>query len=77
MTDFWKEIESGAKCVRLVEQLLREEEKLLVHLKERGHSTNHSRYRIARMKYALGEISIQPSCKDYFHTENVDSYIKE
>ena len=32
MTDFWKEIESGAKCVRLVEQMLREEEfRELIH----------------------------------------------
>ena len=71
MTDFWKEIESGAKCIRLVEQLLLEEKKLLGRLKERGYSTNHSEYKIARMKYALGEISIEPSRKDYFHTENV------
>jgi hypothetical protein len=77
MTDFWKEIESGAKCVRLVEQLLREEEKLLAHLKERGYSTNHSRFKIARMKYALGETSLQPNWKDYFHTEYVDNQFKE
>ena len=77
MTDFWKEIESGAKCVRLVEQLLREEENLLAHLKERGHSTNHSEFNIARMKYALGEISIQPSWKDYFYTGNVSNNLKE
>ena len=57
------------KCVRLVEQFLREEENLLVHLKERGHSTNHSRYKIARMKYALGETSLQPNWKDYFPTK--------
>lgn len=77
MTDFWKEIENGAKCVRLVEQLLREEENLLVHLKERGHSTNHSRYKIARMKYALGETSLQPNWKDYFPTKDTDNHIKE
>ena len=77
MTDFWKEIEAGVKCVRLVEQMLREEENLLVHLKERGHSTNNSEFKIARMKYALGEISIQPSWKDYFHTTDLNNYIKE
>lgn len=71
MTNFWKEIEQGAKCVRLIEQLLREEENLLAHLKERGHSTNLSKFKIARMKYALGEISIQPNYKDYFPTTNI------
>ena len=71
MTEFWKEIESGAKCIRLVEQLLREEEKLLVHLKERGYSSNHSEFKIARMKYALGKLSLQPDWRDYFPTNNV------
>ena len=66
MTDFWKEIEQGAKCIRLVEQLLKEEEKLLIHLRERGYDARGSEYKIARMKYALGEISVPPSCKDYF-----------
>lgn len=66
MTDLWKEIEKGTKCIRLVEQLLREEENALVRLKERGIPTNCSEFRIARMKYALGEILQQPNWKDYF-----------
>ena len=72
MTDWWKEMEQGVRCIRLIEQLLREEENLLKHLKEKGHPTKTSELRIARMKYALGEISIQPNFKDYFPTRNID-----
>ena len=68
MTDFWKEIEQGVKCIRLIEQFLREEENLLNHLKERGKPTACAEYKIARMKYALGEISVQPDYRTYFPT---------
>ena len=77
MTDWCKEIERGGRCIRRSEQLLREEENLLEHLKERGHSTNHSRFKIARMKYALGETSLQPNWKDYFPTKDTDDHLKE
>ena len=66
MTGFWKEIEQGARCVRLVEELLREEENILKHLKERGIRTASVEYRIARMKYALGQINIEPFWRDYY-----------
>lgn len=72
MTDWWKEVEQGVRCIRLIEQLLREEENLLKHLKEKGHPTKTSEFRIARMQYALGEISIQPNWKDYFPPRNID-----
>lgn len=66
MTDFWKEIAQGVRCIKLVQQLLREEEKMLDFLQERGSSTNSTKFKIDRMKYALGEISIPPHYKDYF-----------
>ena len=72
MTDWWKEIEQGVRCIRLVEQLLREEENLLKHLKEKGHPTKTLEFRIARMKYALGEISIKPNFKDYFPQRSIN-----
>ena len=72
MTDFWKEIDQGVKCVKLIEQLLREDENLLKYLNEKGHPTKSTEYRIARMKYALGEISIPPHYKDYFPQKNTN-----
>ena len=67
MTSFWKEMEQGVKCIRLVEQLLREEEDLLERLRERENfKTATTEYRIARMKYALGEISTHPNYREYF-----------
>lgn len=69
MTDFWKEIEQGAKCIRLIEQFLREEENLLNYLKERGKPAACVEYKIARMKYALGEISVRPDYRAYFPTK--------
>ena len=66
MNDFWKEMEQGAKCIRLVEQLLREEKNALKQMKERGMQTASVEYRIARMEYALGQISIEPFWRDYF-----------
>ena len=72
MTEFWKEMQQGVRCISLIEQLLREEESLLKHLKEKGHPTKTSEFRIARMKYALGDISIQPNWKDYFPQKNTN-----
>ena len=77
MTEFWKEMQQGVRCISLIEQLLREEERLVKHLSERGRSTNLSEYKIARMRYALGEISIHPHWKDYFPTPNPDDYMNE
>ena len=73
MTGFWKDMEQGIKCIRLVEQLLKEEENLLRHLQERGRATACTEYRIARMKYALGEINTPPFSHDYFHRPNKES----
>lgn len=69
MADFWKEIEKGYKCITLATQLLKEREKTSKYLKERGLDTRHAEFEIARLKYALGEISIAPDPKDYFYTE--------
>jgi hypothetical protein len=77
MSNFWKEMECGVRCVRLVEQFLKEEENLLQHLTEMGCSTSHAEFTIARMKYALGEVSIRPNWRDYFPTNDADSHIKE
>lgn len=66
MTEFWTEMEKGVKCIRLVEELLREEEKLMHLSKERGRPTNASEYKIARMMYALGELHVKPSVRNYF-----------
>ena len=69
MTDFWKEMKQGVECIKLVEQFLREEEHLLNYLKERGMSTACSEYRIARMQFALGKISVRPDYRTYFSTK--------
>lgn len=70
MTDFWREIEQGAKCIRLVEQFLEEEEHNLNWLKDRGKTTSTCEFKIARMKYALGEISTEPDYASYFPTKD-------
>lgn len=75
MTDFWKDIEQGARCIRLIEQFLREEQGVLKRLKEHGMATACSEYRIARMRYALGELSIDPNYRDYFPPKE-DTFIE-
>ena len=77
MTDFWKEMEQGVNCIKLIKQLLIEEERLVKHLSERGHSTKLSEYKIARMRHALGEISIYPNWKEYFPTSRPEDCINE
>lgn len=69
MTDFWKELDQGIKCIKLVEQLLKEKELLLDYLKERGSTTASVEFEIARMKYALGRIDKKPNYKQYFPAE--------
>ena len=65
MNKFWEEMLVGAECVRLVEQLLIEEEKKLKWSEDHGKPTHFIKYRIARMKYALGHIHIKPTYKDF------------
>ena len=65
MTGFWGEMEKADRCVELVEQFLKEEENILKRFKERGYQTCVVEYRIARMKYALGETDIKPLWRDY------------
>lgn len=72
MTDFWREMDKGVKCIKLIEQFMMEEENLMRHLTERGKPTNHCEFKIARMKYALGEISIEPDYRTYFPTKKED-----
>lgn len=67
MTDFWKEMEQGIRCIKLVEQLLKQQKYRLDFLKERGCQTATCEFDIARMEYALGYITIPPNYKDYFH----------
>lgn len=76
MIDFWKEMERGVECIRLVRQLLKEEENLARHLKSIGRQSCHSDFNIARMKYALGEISVRPNYKDYFSIRDSDMAYK-
>ena len=73
MTGFWKEMEQGVNCIRLLEQILEEERFLLRHLMEKGKPTNHVEYRIARIEYALGETSARPDRSDYFPTQDTYS----
>lgn len=72
MNEFWedKDMECSIRCIKLVTEMLREEERLIKVLKEKGKSTELTEYRIAKMKYALGETSIKPDYRDYFHKEN-------
>ena len=70
MNEFWKEMERSIRCIKLVTEMLREEERLIKVLKEKGKSTEYTEYKIARMRYALGETFIKPDYRDYFYTKD-------
>lgn len=54
-----------ARCVTLVERLLKEERSTLCWLQERGKTTSLTEYNIARLEYALGERETPPSFKEF------------
>ena len=54
MRDLLKEMSCGAKCIKLVKELLAEAKIELEQCKENGCSTNEIESKIARMKCALG-----------------------
>lgn len=72
MSEFWDEMSKADRCIRLTEQLLNEERKILNHLRERGYNTSTSEYRIARMEYALGQKKLHPDYRDYFTNARKD-----
>ena len=61
-----KEAEILLRCRRLVKEFLKEEERFLEHLETENKDTKFSKFRIARIKYALGETDKYPSYLDYF-----------
>lgn len=65
MEGFWGEMETALRCIKLVNQLLREEENIKMKMEERGQNTNMTEYNIARMEYALGMRSTCPNIRDY------------
>ncbi len=68
MTEFWKDMEIGARCIRLVECQLRAKESLLErYIKEDRNEKLISalRYEVAQCEYALGERQLQPMYRDY------------
>ena len=54
-----------ARCVTLVERMLKEERSTLHWLQEHGKTTNLTEYNIARLEYALGERETPPSLKEF------------
>lgn len=67
MKGFWGEMEIGLRCIKLVNQLLKEEENVKMKLEERGQTSNMTDFNIARMEYALGMRSTFPSIRDYIN----------
>lgn len=55
----------SARCIVLVEQLLKEKKGTLRWLEEHNRNTGIAEYEVARLEYALGEREEQPSLKDY------------
>ena len=67
MEGFWGEMETALRCIKLVNQLLKEEENIKMKMEERGQNTNIVEYNIARMEYALGMRSASPKVRDYIN----------
>ena len=55
----------SARCITLVENLLREEYSVLRSLQERGKNTAMTEFKIARFQYALGERENLPSFNEF------------
>ena len=73
MEGFWGEMEIALRCIKLVNQLLREEENIKMKMEERGQISNMTDFNIARMEYALGRSSTCPKIRDYI---NMPTYEK-
>ena len=54
-----------ARCIVLVEQMLKEERSTLRWLQEHGKTTKLTEYKIARLEYALGERETPPHLRDF------------
>ena len=67
MEGFWSEMETALRCIKLVNQLLKEEENVKMKLEERGQTSNMTDFNIARMEYALGTRSTCPKIRDYIN----------
>ena len=62
-----KEAEILLRCRRLVKEFLKEEERFLEHLETENKDTKFSKFRIARIKYTLGETDKHPNFREYFN----------
>ena len=54
-----------ARCVVLVEQMLKEERSTLRWLREHDKTTKLTEYKIARLEYALGERETPPRLREF------------
>ena len=61
-----KEAKIFLECKSLIEQFLKEDERLLEHLDKDSKTFNITRFDIERMKYALGKVDKRPNPRDYF-----------
>ena len=68
MTEFWKDMEIGARCIRYVEKRLEANERMLeqwVKEERPDRYIRDIRYQVALCEYALGKRSFQPIYTDY------------
>lgn len=60
-----RDFQLEARCVVLVEQMLKEERSTLRWLQEHDKTTKVTEYKIARLEYALGEREERPSLREF------------
>ena len=60
-----RDFQLEARCIVLIEQMLKEERTTLRWLRERNKTTKMTEYKIARLEYALGEREDRPSLREF------------
>ena len=60
-----RDFQLEARCVVLVEQMLKEERSTLRWLQEYDKTIKMTEYKIARLEYALGEREERPSLREF------------
>ena len=65
-----KEAEIYLRCKRLIKTMLKEEERILEYFIKENKYVKGTEFRIARLKYALGEIDKYPNVSEYFEKDN-------